>query len=312
MKKTKEKLEFRYYDIPREDFLITRQGDGWKRIYGSDEEVLHFHDLMEIGICHAGKGELRLEHTVIPYREGMISVIPPNYPHTTYSMNGSENYWEYLFLDPAKILQVMYPEDILLQQKILERINRKIFLGPESEAPHLTAIIRRILEEMREQKDFYRECVRGLALALLTDVSRLQGVSALVTEAGKHQRSGFDQVRPALEYIRENYASQMKIAEIAAVCHMSESHFRRLFEESISMTPVEYLNQVRILKACDLIKNTGSSMEEIAEKVGFTTSSTFNRNFKRVTGTSPYQWKKQPDNSEGRLADFNILIEKGW
>ena len=312
MKKHKEKLEFRYYDIPREDFLITRQGDGWKRIYGSDEEVLHFHDLMEIGICHAGKGELRLEHTVIPYREGMISVIPPNYPHTTYSMNGSENYWEYLFLDPAKILQVMYPEDILLQQKILERINRKIFLGPESEAPHLTATIRRILEEMREQKDFYRECVRGLALALLTDVSRLQGVSALVTEAGKHQRSGFEQVPPALEYIRENYASQMKIAEIAAVCHMSESHFRRLFEESISMTPVEYLNQVRILKACDLIKNTGSSMEEIAEKVGFTTSSTFNRNFKRVTGTSPYQWKKQPDNSEGRLADFNILIEKGW
>jgi AraC-like DNA-binding protein len=104
----------------------------------------------------------------------------------------------------------------------------------------------------------------------------------------------------------------MKIARLADVCHMSESHFRRLFEENIGMTPVEYLNQVRIKKACDLIRKTGSSMEEIATKVGFTTTSTFNRNFKRITGTSPYQWKKQPDNYESRLSDFNILVEKGW
>ena len=104
----------------------------------------------------------------------------------------------------------------------------------------------------------------------------------------------------------------MKIAEIASVCHMSESHFRRLFEENIGMTPVDYLNQVRVKKACDMIRKTGYSMEEIAVKVGFTTTSTFNRNFKRIVGTSPYQWKKSPENFEIRLADFNILIEKGW
>ena len=53
-------------------------------------------------------------------------------------------------------------------------------------------------------------------------------------------------------------------------------------------------------------------MEEIAVKVGFTTTSTFYRNFKRIVGTSPYQWKKSPENFETRLADFNIMIEKGW
>lgn len=121
-----------------------------------------------------------------------------------------------------------------------------------------------------------------------------------------------DSLSDRLEYIRNHYATPMKISEIASVCHISESHFRRLFEDNIGMTPVEYLNQVRIRKACDLIKKTGNSMEEIAVKVGFTTTSTFNRNFKRITGTSPYQWKKQPDNYESRLAQCSILIEKGW
>ncbi len=60
------------------------------------------------------------------------------------------------------------------------------------------------------------------------------------------QKNGFDQVRPALEHIRDNFAMPTKIAEIASVCHMSESHFRRLFEENMGMTPVDYLNQVRI------------------------------------------------------------------
>ena len=80
------------------------------------------------------------------------------------------------------------------------------------------------------------------------------------------------------------------------------------------MTPVDYLNQVRIKKACDMIRKTGYSMEEIAVKVGFSTTSTFNRNFKRIVGTSPYHWKKSPENFETRLADFNILqrCEKGW
>ncbi|MCD8156174.1 MAG: helix-turn-helix transcriptional regulator, partial [Clostridiales bacterium] len=101
-------------------------------------------------------------------------------------------------------------------------------------------------------------------------------------------------------------------SQLAEVCHVSESHLRRLFEENIGMTPVDYLNHVRIQKACELIRKTGHSMEEIAIKVGFTTTSTFNRNFKRITGTSPYQWKRQPDNFESRLADCDIMVEKGW
>ncbi len=314
MKKTKGKVELRYYDVPQNEFLIALQGDHWKRRYGSENSLMHFHNLMEIGVCHYGSGVLLLEQESHPYHAGMISVIPPNYPHNTVSREQTESYWEYLFVDVEKILQAMYPDDLLFQQKMLEKVNQKAYLGRESDAAELAALVHTILEEIRQKRDvLYKESVRGLSLALLIQIVRINSGSALLSEGGLRQkRGGFDQVRPALEYIRSHYAQPMKISEIASVCHISESHFRRLFEENIGMTPVEYLNQVRIRKACDLIKKTGNSMEEIAVKVGFTTTSTFNRNFKRITGTSPYQWKKQPDNYESRLAEYNVLIEKGW
>lgn len=312
MKKSKGKMELRYYDVPQSEFLIALHGDAWKRKYGSEDDIMHFHNLLEIGVCHSGNGKMRFEDSDIPYDPGVITVIPANYPHNTVSEEDAESFWEYLFVDPEKVLMAMYPDDILFRQKMLEKINRKAFLKSEVEMPELSKVVHTILGEMCRKQDLYRECVRGMVLTLLIMIARMNSDLPLLPEGGLRQKNGFDQVRPALEYIRDHYAMPMKIAQIASVCHMSESHFRRLFEENIGMTPVEYLNQVRVKKACDMIKKTGYSMEEIAVKVGFTTTSTFNRNFKRITGSSPYQWKKQPDNYESRLSNFNILVEKGW
>lgn len=126
-------------------------------------------------------------------------------------------------------------------------------------------IICAIMSEMSCKQEFYRESTRGLGLALMMMIARMNSNVGNAPE-GLRQKNGFDQVRPALEHIRDHYAMPMKIAEIASVCHMSESHFRRLFEENIGMTPVDYLNQVRVKKACDMIRKTGYSMEEIAVK----------------------------------------------
>ena len=100
--------------------------------------------------------------------------------------------------------------------------------------------------------------------------------------------------------------------DLAQQCHMSETHFRRIFQKKMNMTPIEYVNFVRVKKACELIDKTDISMEEVAEKVGFITPSTFNRNFRKIIGTSPYQWKKRPDNHEGKLQEYRISALKGW
>ena len=93
---------------------------------------------------------------------------------------------------------------------------------------------------------------------------------------------------------------------------MSETHFRRVFEEYVHMPPMDYLNLVRIQKACEMMKKNDDSMDVIATKCGFTTTSTFNRNFKKFLDTSPYQWKINPSRYERKLLGYHITARKGW
>ena len=105
---------------------------------------------------------------------------------------------------------------------------------------------------------------------------------------------------------------KMKAAELADICSMSETHFRRIFESYIKMSPMDYVNLIRIQKACELMKKSNDSMDTIAIKCGFTTTSTFNRNFRKFLDTSPYQWKINPENYEHKLLNYRISALKGW
>ena len=78
------------------------------------------------------------------------------------------------------------------------------------------------------------------------------------------------------------------------------------------MAPMDYVNLVRIQKACDLMSRKDSSMDIIALECGFTSVSTFTRNFKKILNTTPYQWKLNKDNLRSSLLDYNISALKGW
>jgi AraC-like DNA-binding protein len=120
------------------------------------------------------------------------------------------------------------------------------------------------------------------------------------------------QVVPAIDYVDGNYSRNIRAKELAFICGMSETHFRRIFEENIKMTPMEYVNLVRIQKACELMTKTNYSMDVIAAECGYQTTSTFNRNFKKYLDTSPYQWKINPNNYTSKLKNFRISALKGW
>ena len=76
--------------------------------------------------------------------------------------------------------------------------------------------------------------------------------------------------------------------------------------------PLEYINTVRVYTACELLETTDDPVADIAHKCGFTTNSTFNRNFKQLMGVTPLEWRKRPESYEQQLLRFDIHSEKGW
>ena len=306
-KKKKGSAEFRYYEVPREEAVLALMGNKWIQVYGENINNLHFHNLIEIGYCHYGAGELVIEEDQYRFGAGMVSCIPANFLHVTKSDTHVRAFWEYLYISPADILK-QQGKPMQETRNIIDAVNRSAFFIKVEENPIFVTLIRAIFEEMQNKNAYYRECVGGLAYTLLYEIARFNG-RGNVQSCGKNNSL---QLENAIEYVERNYPNNFKIADLANECHMSETHFRRVFQEKMNMTPVEYVNFVRIKKACELIDKTDISMEDVAEKVVFITPSTFNRNFRRIIGTSPYQWKKRPDNHEGKLLEYKISALKGW
>ncbi len=284
-------------------------GEEWKIVYGRSGDGKHFHNLLEIGYCHYGDGKLVLGEEERAFAGGMVSVIPPNYLHHTLSTDNEIAYWEYLFVDVEKFLTDSYKGDREKIKSLTKRIYKEARFIGENENKRLVSLIRAILEELRGEKELYMESVRGLLLSALMEILRMSGETE---ERDLTAGSGSARISPALFYISDYYNEKVKIEKLAEVCHMSETHFRRIFVKCMHMTPVEYVNMVRIRMACEMLIKSEDSMEEIAEKSGFDTMSTFNRNFRKLVGESPYQWKMHAENYEQKLLNFKISAHKGW
>ena len=311
-RKKKPTIEFRFYEIPQGESCLALLGEEWIRVYGDGEDLLHFHNLFEIGYCRYGNGIMSLGDKTIHYETNMFSMIPANYPHTTNCKQ--ENFWEYLFFNAEAIVASMYPDNVSKQRDILYILNKRADLLYADEHIELAEITKRIMEEMRDKKPYYKETTFNLIKTLVFLLIRLHKSLDADIPAITEVESGADMmtIKPAIEYIENHYAEELKAEVLAQVCNLSETHFRRQFVEIINMPPMDYLNLVRIQNACELMKKTDTSMEYVATECGFGNVSTFNRNFKKFLGTSPYQWKKSKDNYANKLLDYNIQALKGW
>ena len=102
-----------------------------------------------------------------------------------------------------------------------------------------------------------------------------------------------DLIRDALRFVEENLHATCSLGAAAAALGYSGPHLCRVFKDTVGMPFTLYVRQVRINRACYLLKNTKSGITEIMSQCGYTSLATFNHNFKELTGTSPTQFRKR-------------------
>ena len=88
----------------------------------------------------------------------------------------------------------------------------------------------------------------------------------------------------------------IRVEELAALCHISPTHLRRVFQRVMKCTPLEYLQMVRLEAACLLLFRTDLSVLEVGSQVGFPTATSFTRQFRKVIKTTPGRWRRQSRN----------------
>ena len=91
--------------------------------------------------------------------------------------------------------------------------------------------------------------------------------------------------------IQHNLYANLSLNELAALCHLSISSFKRKFKETFDESPKRYIANKKVEKAADLLKSSNLRISDIAYDIGFDSLATFNRNFSSFYGISPSKFR---------------------
>jgi AraC-like DNA-binding protein len=105
------------------------------------------------------------------------------------------------------------------------------------------------------------------------------------------QKYHYIQVRQSKAFIKKYYSERIELEKMAAAAFMSRFHYIRIFQQIYGMTPRQYLRDLRISKAKELLQK-GLPVAQVCFDVGYESLPTFSNTFKRGTGYSPTEYQK--------------------
>jgi AraC-like DNA-binding protein len=109
-----------------------------------------------------------------------------------------------------------------------------------------------------------------------------------------YSESEGNRMNDIFQYTLENYAENITLNKIAAIAHITPHAFCKYFKQHTRKTYNNFLNEVRINEACKkIISGNYDGISTIAYKTGFNSAINFNRVFKKTTGMSPSDYKRE-------------------
>jgi AraC-like DNA-binding protein len=207
--------------------------------------------------------------------------------HRYATAQGAEGTWEFLW--------VHFRGEYV--QPLVDRVAGEGFV--------LSAAERGLLERrMTEALDLAGRISRnvdlrlaGLVYALLAQLVEAQSRSVPAAHAPEEdvpagERSR-DIVAEAVRILQQEYAEKTSVEELSARLHVSASHLSRLFRKAHGIGPYRYLSTLRINQAKRLLALEDSTVEEAARACGFCSTSNFIREFRRIDGETPLQYRRR-------------------
>jgi len=271
-----EGMKIIYYDIQLDDEFPVYYFKYVQKY--KDFHKLHYHNSFEIGLCLEGSGMFFIENRALSFNTCDISFIYPNQPHIAQSPNELPSKWLYinvdfdgLFLDNGKMSTILW-----------ENKNQIPYIIHSND--NLVKIASIIADELESKGQNYKLIIKELFHSF---------IYTLIRQAVKRDDNPFSlseayfSIAPALVYISHNYHNDISVTDLAKACNLSDAHFRLIFKNEIGCSPLQYLITVRMKMAKILLKSTELPVLIIAQKVGYTSISSFNRAFKSHFNQTP-------------------------
>ncbi len=247
-------------------------------IAGNDYRVQRdMHDSFLLLYTVNGQGCVQTGTNEILLSNGCAVMINCRIPHEYHTASGQ---WEFLWIHLngsgiAPLFDITYPNN---------SVRSILMKHPKDFEAGVSSLINRV-----SQNDI------AAYLQLSSDIHLILNALYLAAhekDKADRKQNGTDDVQAAIEYIENNYFQPITVEDMIRHLPVSKYHFIRRFSRAIGLAPYSYLTNYRINVSKTMLRSTDKTVSEIAESCGFPDTSNFITHFKKHTGQTPLQYRR--------------------
>ena len=272
---------------PGYDFSLCKQ-------FNFPDAPLHSCDYFTLVYMMEGEGSLKQADRNLGIKPGDLYLIPPNVDFAVSPANNAIC----IFLNIrtsflATDCRTVFSDETRLSKFVLNSISNHeqntYAVLHTANSGEIKEIVLKMFVEYLDHELYGSTIMRCFLTALFAYVLRDENIK---WECSDSSFSMIDHMHQINRYIQQNYRTAT-LTGLSKAIHFSKQYICRVIHRETGSTFSTLLNQIRIETACDFLKDSNLSIEEIAYHCGFSETANFTRQFKRVMGIPPSVYRKQ-------------------
>lgn len=259
----------------------------------------HFHPEIEIMLVTSGRGTRFVGDSIEYFEPYDLVLLGPNLAHVW--KNEQEHYREGSQLAAQCIYTVFREEsfgkdffNVPEMSKIKQLLARSTG-GIKFEGKTKIRVAEKIIEAFGQTgvEQFIS------LVGILNELSLSEEYTFLSTIGydQKVQASDMHRLNGVLDFLMKNFRNEIKLEQVASIASMSPTSFCRYFKSRTNKTVIQFLNEIRIGHAHKLLIETQYNMDQISAESGYKNVSNFYEQFQKITGKSPFKFRKEHSES---------------
>lgn len=266
----------------------------YESVPDSNRSLFTEHHHTEIEICYvkSGNGVFLVDGARYEIEPGKVFVFLSNQPHWIERIDGAE---PPCFLDLKFEPRIVWSPDLnFFDDSFLRRLLsdgcQNCFEKDEDAAEMIRENMEEMFVECQNRKSGAEIIIKANLYKILVILLRRENkISAFSACKNVKNLENMDKV---IQYINSNISKKLSLEELADISCFSRTYFSVLFKELNGISPWDYINIKRVELAKSMLRESNETVLYISSECGFSNLSNFNRIFKKITGTTPTEFRK--------------------
>lgn len=247
----------------------------------------HYHPEYELTYIISGNGRRLVGDCYEDFAAGDLVLLGPNLPHTWVSEKTKGNTCEAIVIQFGELFTnalLQFPE-MEKMEKLFTMASRGIRILPADKTQLIQSIIQ--LPNQSSQNALIQ--LIHILIQVSSCTHRLLSSNHYKQTIGTGSQLRINKV---FQYVQKHFKNDLRLSDVAAKLHLSETAFCKFFKRSSGRTFSDYVNEIRIAHACRLLIETDKQVAQVAYESGFESLTYFNRIFLKKKNIRPSEWRR--------------------